>query len=28
MKSPYPGWVIVIDEQGVPTLYPTGSLSR
>jgi hypothetical protein len=28
MKSPYPGWVVVIDEQGVPTLYPTGSLSR
>ncbi len=22
MQSPYPGWVIVIDEQGVPTLYP------
>ena len=24
MQSPYPGWVIVIDEQGVPTLFPIG----
>jgi hypothetical protein len=22
MKSPYPGWVVVFDEQGVPTLEP------
>jgi hypothetical protein len=24
MQSPYEGWVIVTDEQGVPTLYPVG----
>lgn len=24
MQSPYAGWVIVNDEQGVPTLYPIG----
>jgi hypothetical protein len=24
MQSPYPGWVIVVDEQGVPWLYPIG----
>jgi hypothetical protein len=24
MPSPYAGWVIVNDEQGVPTLYPIG----
>ena len=23
-QSPYPGWVNVIDEQGVPTLFPVG----
>jgi len=27
MRSPYPGWVVVIDEQGVPTLYPRGQIS-
>jgi hypothetical protein len=27
MRSPYPGWVVVIDEQGVPTLYPSGQVS-
>jgi hypothetical protein len=24
MRSPYPGWVIVTDETGVPWLYPIG----
>jgi hypothetical protein len=27
MGSPYLGWVLVIDEQGVPTLFPSGQVS-
>ena len=26
MKSPYPGWVVAFDDQGVPTLEPISQL--
>jgi len=26
MKSPYPGWLVVFDEQGVPTLEPISQI--
>jgi hypothetical protein len=24
MRSPYPGWLIITDDTGVPWLYPVG----